>query len=82
MVEVCLWYEGKEFAKPMFLISPQIPRLGEHAFDHALRFVPMSAQARAQKTLTCGRTRAVSRDDVSNHGGEFIDLSHTASYEF
>ena len=77
----CVRYEGEEFAKPRFLIAPQMPGFGEHAFDHALRFVPMSAKARAQKMLTCGCTSTVRRDDVSNHRGELVDFSHTASYQ-
>ena len=40
---VTVRYEGEEFAKSKFLMAPQIPGLGEHTFDHALRFVPMSA---------------------------------------
>jgi hypothetical protein len=35
----------------------------------------------AQKMLTGGCTRAVRRDDVSNHRGEFVDFSHIASYK-
>jgi hypothetical protein len=36
-------HDVEEFAKPEFLITPQMPGLGKHSFDHALRFVPMSA---------------------------------------
>jgi hypothetical protein len=31
--------------------------------------------------LTCGCTSTVRRDDVSNHRGELVDFSHTASYQ-
>ena len=36
-------HEVEEFAKPEFLVTPQMPGLGKHSFDHALRLVPMSA---------------------------------------
>jgi hypothetical protein len=71
-----VWQQFKEIAKPAFLISSQMPRLGKHTLDHAPRFVPASAQAGVHKTLARRCTRTVCRDDIRNHGSKFVDSLH------
>jgi len=69
-------YELEELTQPPFLVSSQPLRLGEHAFDHLLDFVPIAVNARVHELLAGSRSRAMRRDDVGDQGSKLINHLH------
>jgi hypothetical protein len=66
----------EELAKACFLVAPQVPWLGTHAFNHARGLIPVAVDARSLEILARSRSRTMGRNDRGNDRRQLVDNLH------